>query len=215
MHIECLVEDASGAALMSHLLPKIIGDFGMPNTWRIRGYKGIGRLPTGLNSHIDPSKRALLNQLPSVLNGYGKTPGIDAVVVVLDSDKRHREDFMAELAAVTTRCTHPVQTLFGLATEEVEAWYLGDKHAIFTAYPHAKKAPLAHYVQDSVCGTWQLLADVLFHGGRKAVIKAGWPKPGQLKQEWANTIGPVMDVDNNESPSFCQYRDGLRGLLAG
>lgn len=68
------------------------------------------------------------------------------------------------------------------------------------------------YDQDSVCGTWELLADALYPGGSKAVQKAGWPLPGQLKHEWAGRIAPCMDVQANDSPSFRKFRDGLRRL---
>ena len=89
MHIEVLVEDSSGAKLIETLLPNVIGPEGEPHTWRIHPYKGIGRLPSGLTPKSDPAKRALLDQLPRLLSGYGKTAGIDAVVVVLDSDRRN------------------------------------------------------------------------------------------------------------------------------
>ena len=38
----------------------------------------------GMKASTDPAKRMLLDQLPRLLGGYGKTPGIDAVIVVLD-----------------------------------------------------------------------------------------------------------------------------------
>ena len=79
MHIEVLVEDSSGAKLIDMLLPPTIGRQGAPHTWRVHAYKGIGRLPAGLSNKADPAKRVLLAQLPRLLTGYGKTPGIDAV----------------------------------------------------------------------------------------------------------------------------------------
>lgn len=94
MHIEVLVEDSSGAKLLETLLPNLIGQQGDSNTWRIFAYKGIGRLPAGLSTKSDPAKRALLDQLPRLLSGYGKTHGIDAVVVVLDSDRRNCKTFL-------------------------------------------------------------------------------------------------------------------------
>jgi len=39
----------------------------------------------GMKASTDPAKRVLLDQLPRQLRGYGKTPGIDAVIVVLDN----------------------------------------------------------------------------------------------------------------------------------
>lgn len=213
MHIELLVEDSSGAWLVETLLPKVIGPQGSPHSWRVHAYKGIGRLPMGLKGGSDPAKRALLDQLPRLLAGYGKTPGIDAVVVLLDADERNCKEFLEELRGLLGRCDPAPDTLFRLAIEEMEAWYLGDRPALLAAYPRARKDVLGRYVQDSVCGTWELIADAVHPGGAAAVKKAGWPLPGQLKHEWAARISPHMDVAANQSPSFCRFRDGLRRLV--
>lgn len=214
MHIEILVEDSSGEALLKILLPQILGTQGDPHSWRLHSYKGIGRIPKGLMTRADPAKRILLDQLPRVLRGYGKTPGIDAVVIVLDTDKRNCVAFLDELKAVTDACEPTLDILFRLAIEEIEAWYLGDKAALLEAYPKAKSEVLGRYIQDSACGTWELLADAVHAGGSTAIKKAGWPLPGQLKHEWAKKIGPFMDPDRNISPSFGKFRDGLRRLVA-
>lgn len=214
MHIEVLVEDSSGAALIETLLPLVIGLQGEPHTWRVHSYKGIGRIPPGLTAKSDPAKRALLNQLPRLLAAYGKTPGYDAVVVVVDSDSRNCKDFLAELNAVLNQCVPAPRTLFRLAIEEMEAWLLGDHQALLTAYPKVRKDVLARYAQDSVCGTWELLADATQPGGYAAIQKAGWPRPGQIKHEWVEKISPHMDVETNASPSFGKFRDGLRRFVA-
>jgi hypothetical protein len=214
MHIEILVEDSSGERLLDCLLPKILGPQGEPHTWRLHAYKGIGRIPHGLRTTADPAKRILLEQLPKLLRGYGKTPGIDAVVVVLDNDSRDCALFLRELKALAAACDPAPKTLFRLAIEEIEAWYLGDRVALAEAYPRAKVKGLDAYAQDSLCGTWELLADAVHPGGVAAVKKAGWPLPGQLKHEWAVQIGPLMDIDRNDSASFRKLRDGLRRLVA-
>ncbi len=214
MHLEVLVEDSSCATLMNLLLPKLIGEFGVPNTWRVHNYRGIGRLPKDLAGHVDPTKRMLLDQLPRILRGYGRTPGIDAVVVVLDTDRRNCKELLLELVALAARCQPTPKTLFRLAIEEIEAWYFGDQAALFGAYPRAKKPIVQKYVQDSVCGTWELLADAIYSAGGSAKIKQeGWPLPGQVKHEWAQNIGSRMDPESNVSASFCKLRDGLRRLV--
>jgi hypothetical protein len=214
MHVEVLVEDGSGSHLVQLLMPQVIGPLGQPHTWRVHPYKGIGRLPKGLGKYPDAAKRALLDQLPRLLKGYGQTPGIDAVLVVLDNDRRDCEAFLRELHAVLERCKpKPQRTMFRLAIEEMEAWLLGDREALLAAYPKAKKIVLASYQQDSLSGTWEVLADATHPGGRAAVWAAGWPLPGQLKREWAERVGPLMNVEDNLSPSFCKFRDGLRRLV--
>jgi hypothetical protein len=212
MHIEILVEDASGQTLLEAVLPGLIGEQGQPHTWRTISYKGIGRIPEELDAKKDPAKRILLDQLPRILRGIGKTPGIDAVVVVLDSDRRDCAVFLEELKALVARCDPAPNTMFRLAIEEMEAWYLGDRQALKEAYPRARDNVLKQYKQDSVCGTWELLAEAIHPDGSRKIKKAGWPLPGQIKNEWARNIGPLLEPDRNESPSFRKLRDGLRRL---
>lgn len=214
MHIEVLVEDSSGEKLLQVLLPQFLGSQGQPHTWRLHSYKGIGRIPKGLKAKTDPAKRILLDRLPRQLRGYGKTNGIDAVVVVLDTDKRDCAAFLAELKAVASACHPAPTTLFRLAIEEIEAWYLGDQKALLAAYPRAKRDVLAKYIQDSACNTWELLADAVYLGGSAAIKKVGGRLPGQVKHEWADKIAPLMDPERNVSPSFGKLRDGLRRLLS-
>lgn len=214
MHLEFLIEDSSGERLLQTLLPKLLGGQGAPHSWRVHAYKGIGRVPKGLRKTGDPSKRILLDQLPRLLRGYGRTTGIDAVVVILDSDRRDCRKFLAELQSLIDACNPAPNTMFRLAIEEMEAWYFGDRKAILQAYPRAKKDVLDRYQQDSVCGTWEMLADVLYPGGAEAIKKAGWPLPGQVKSEWAEKIGPLIDPRRNVSPSFGKLRDGVKRLIS-
>ena len=214
MHIEFLVEDSSGEKLLQLLLPRLLGGLPIQPTWRTHSYKGIGRIPRGLTNRADPAKRMLLDNLPRLLGGYGRTPGVDAVVVVLDVDRRVCRDFLAELKEVAAARDPAPNTLFRLAIEEIEAWYFGDKTALLKAYPRANKKIIEHYVQDSICGTWELLADAVCPGGAASVGKAGGRTPGQLKHEWAEKVGPFMDVGRNASPSFRKLRDGVRRLVS-
>ena len=212
MHIEVLVEDASGKTFLEIMMPRLLGELGNPHTWRVIPYKGAGHVPKGLKSGSDAAHRVLLDRLPSRLRGYDKSPGIDAVVVVLDVDRRDCVKFLAELKELAVRCQLKSMPLYRLAIEELEAWYLGDRQALLEAWPKAKLDVLHRYEQDSACGTWELLADAIHPGGIAAVKQAGWPLPGQLKSEWAAQIAPRMDPDRNVSPSFGKLRDGLRRL---
>ncbi len=213
MHIELLVEDSSGHRLLDILLPQILGLQGQTHTWRVTSYKGMGRIPKNLNARADPSKRILLDRLRQVLPGLGKTPGMDAVVIVIDADKRDCKIYLDELKTLAETCNPRPTTMFRLAIEEIEAWYLGDVAALMGAYPRAKRSILQLYAQDSACDTWELLADAVHPGGSTALKKAGWPLPGQIKHEWAAKIGPLMVLDKNASPSFRKFRDGLRRLI--
>jgi hypothetical protein len=213
MHIEILTEDSSGKRLLEHLIPRLIGRNGEPHSWRCHAYRGIGRIPANLSTSGDPTKRILLDQLPRVLRGYVNTTGIDAVVVVLDADDRDCATFLAELNSLAAACGASHLVLFRIAIEESEAWYLGDRAALRRAYPKARMRALDHYIQDSVCGTWELVAEAIHTGGARGIRRAGWPLPGQIKHEWADRIGPLLDPEINQSPSFGKLRDGIRRLI--
>lgn len=213
MHIEILVEDSSGKKLLEEALPKILKEHNDSNSFRVHPYKGIGNIPKDLRPGSDPAKRILLDQLPRLLRGYGRTPAIDAVVVVLDSDRRDCVNFLRELHKVLDGCDPAPRTLFRLAIEEIEAWYFGDREALMKAYPGAKKNILDNYQQDSICGTWESLADAIYPGGSSEIKRAGWPLPGQVKHEWAENIGPLLDPDRNQSPSFRKLKEGIRRLV--
>ena len=69
-----------------------------------------------------------------------------------------------------------------------------------------------HFVNDSICGTWELLADAVVTGGSKALTTRGWQAVGKEKSIWAVRVAPLMDVEKNASPSFRYFREKLREL---
>jgi hypothetical protein len=212
MHIEFVVEDGSGKAMLQTLLPTLIPADNV--TWRVHGYRGIGKIPSNLAGRGDPSKRILRDQLPRLLAGFEKTPYVDAVVVVVDTDRRDCRAFLEELNNLAGRVAGRTRVMFRLAIEEMEAWFLGDETAVFAAYPNMNRALFRAYLQDTVCGTWEKLADAITPGGAARVNAQGWPAAGVLKAEWALQITPHMDVERNLSPSFAKFRDGVRRLVA-
>ena len=215
MHLEILVEDASGKAALDILIPKIIGG---QHTFRVRAYKGIGRIPRRLTSGANASHRLLLDQLPKLLRGYGRTfagypTGYEsAVIVVCDLDDKCLKAFRQELFALLNACNPRPETRFCIAIEEGEAWLLGDLAAIKAVYPKAKGGVLNRYRNDAICGTWELLADAVYAGGSGALKSEGWQAVGREKARWSENIAPRMDVDNNASPSFQYFRRKLREL---
>jgi len=120
--------------------------------------------------------------------------------------------FKQELLDILNSCNPQPTTLFRIAIEEGEAWLLGDCVAIKAAYPHVRNQILNTYVQDSICGTWEKLADAVYPGGSQKLKQLGWPHTGQAKCEWAKNIAPRLDVEVNKSKSFQVFRDGLRNL---
>ncbi|RJP23638.1 MAG: DUF4276 family protein [Candidatus Omnitrophota bacterium] len=213
MHFEILVEDISGKTTLDILVPKIIGD---QHTFRVVPYKGIGRIPKNLKSSSAPNKRILLDQLPRLLKGYGKTYANQresaAVIVVCDLDDQCLKTFRNELFEILLNCNPKPETRFYIAIEEGEAWFLGDIPAIRSAYPSAKSDVLHAYINDSICQTWEKLADAIYPGGSASLVKKGYQTVGKEKSSWAKSITPFMNVDSNLSTSFCYFRDALRKL---
>ena len=216
MHFEILIEDLSGKKALDLLLPKLIDE--TQHTFKVISYKGIGRIPKNLGRGKDASKRNLLNQLPRLLRGYGNTfskytedcPA--SVFLVCDLDDKVRSDFLQELNDVLNACHPKPETRFCIAIEEGEAWFLGDRAAIKQVYPRAKDSVLNSYINDSICGTWEQLADAVFPGGAQTLSKQGWQVVGKEKSKWAEKITPHMDVDNNQSPSFNFFKDKIQEL---
>lgn len=210
VHFEILVEDQSGQKALEILIPKIIG---ANHTYKIHAYKGIGKIPKGMKTVKDPSKRIFLDQLPRLLKAYGNyfhTTNYKAVVfVVCDLDDKCLKTFKRELLKVLNSCNKKPETRFCFAIEEGEAWFLGDKQAVKKAYPRAKMTVLDGYVQDSICGTWEKLADAVYNGGSAALKKKGFFEIGKEKSDWATSITRHMNVNSNESCSFCYFRDKL------
>lgn len=215
MHFEILVEDQSGKKALEILVPKIINN---DHTFKIHAYKGIGRIPKNLSGNIHANKRILLDRLPNLLKGYGKTffdypkdcPA--AVILICDLDHKCLVEFKKELDSILNSCNPKPETRFCIAVEEFEAWYLGDIPALKKAYPKAKDAVLDSYQNDSICGTWEKLADAIFPGGSHALVKKGWQVIGTEKSNWAQKIAPYMNIYANNSSSFCYFRDKTREL---
>jgi hypothetical protein len=218
MHFEVLVEDASGKIALDNLMGKIFGSNGQTHSWRILPYKGIGRIPKDFRKNrTDPSKRLLLDNLPRLLKGYGRAYQNDtqvAIIVVVDLDDQNCKAFKRELLNIRDQCNPAPNTLFRIAIEELESWFMGDPQAIKSAYPRADSRVIDSYTQDSICGTWEKLADAIFTGGSSSLRRLGWPNIGQIKCEWAEKITPRMDIQKNRSKSFQVFRDGLTRLAS-
>ncbi|KGP76500.1 hypothetical protein JT05_04465 [Desulfosporosinus sp. Tol-M] len=206
VHLEILVEDQSGSIILENILAKISASLPLDLTYRIHAYSGLGKLPKNLSKDNDPQKRALLSKLPMLLRGYGRSSGEQsAVVIVVDSDKNDCKMLKNELNEVLDSCLIPPKTAFCIAIEEIEAWLLGDRQALLEAYPQAKTSVLEGYIQDSICNTWELLADAIVKEMSKGLKKKGYPEIGIRKCEWAEKVSPNMNIQNNSSPSFQHF----------
>jgi hypothetical protein len=122
--------------------------------------------------------------------------------VLLDLDDDHCGELKERLLKVLETCNPRPTVLFRFAIEETEAFYLGDSTAIQRAFPQARLKKMRDYVQDSICGTWELFRDVI---GAEV----------EDKVEWAERMAPYLGTswrggNANRSPSFRQF---CRALL--
>ncbi len=160
-----------------------------------------------------------MHNLPSKLRAYGEE-GRDDVVVVVSVDLDNRQDCMAfksELTDLLRYCDKKPKSLFRIAIEELEAWFFGDPPALKKVYSKMHQSVLDGYTQDSQCGTWERLADAIYPGGLNALGQQhGKRSVRTLEQKmvWAKEICPHMDIENNQSPSFRCFRDGIRQMAA-
>ena len=216
MHFEILVEGQSEVTALSILMSKIVGEYKNPHTWKIHKHRGIGKIPDNPTAQINKNDQTLLHNLLPKLRAYGAEENPNLVVVVL-VDLDNRVDgvaFKNELIALLNYCDKRPRSLFRIAIEELEAWYLGDSTALKLAYPDIKQDTLESYVQDSQIGTWETLAEIVHSGGLNALTVKGKRSPLVLQEKvsWAKNICPHLNVEQNQSPSFRCFRDGLRRM---
>lgn len=216
MHLHFMVEDQSGEKLVDIIAKKLCSS-NPAVTYETKGYKGLGGF-TPKNTATETHTGKLLNNLATVLDGlnraYSKNPNYPfAVIVVVDNDNRDTNAFRAEMEAVAQKKNVTIDHVFCIAIEEIEAWLLGDIEAVKAAYPHAKMDVIRGYQQDSICGTWEKLAEAVYKGGLKKLKKQGSFEIGKMKCEWAEKIGAKMVIDKNESPSFQFFVSEIRKRL--
>lgn len=222
IYLEFLVEDKSGEMLLKQVL-----DTYKKNCenliYKINSFKGIGRIPKKINKIRDIKTQRLLNDLPSYLRGFNASlstlPYKKAIIVVVDNDNNNCVDFKHDLNNLKEALDLDIDCLFCIAIEEMEAWLLGDIEAVVTAYPHAKKQILQSYKPDSICGTWEHLAEAIYSGGVEKLKKAAttYYEIGEQKCIWAEKIGANLNLQNNRSPSFnylLSKLDMLCGLIS-
>lgn len=217
MYFQFLIEDLSGEILVRQVMKKIKVE-NPEAEYDCKSFHGIGGF-TRRNTVKETKNGKLLDSLATYLAGFDKSlqaMGNEAVVfVVVDNDERNTKDFRDELEEVARNKGVTIDHVFCIAIEELEAWLLGDENAVKTAYPHAKTNIIHDYQQDSICGTWEILADAVYRGGRVKLIKEShsYQDIGTVKCEWAKNIGEHLDIHKNQSPSFNYFLSEIERRL--
>lgn len=215
MHIEILTEDRSGSVVVDRLVRRLLEDEGVEATVAVRPHRGCGSLPKDWDMRPVKFASSLLDLLPAKCRAYNKVYGnTDTIlVVIMDSDSNDPDELRKELYRVCKKYARDVRSVIGLCTEEVEAWILGDVKAIMKAYPDCDLKAYQEYVQDSICGTWEMLCRVTSPDNYEDMIDIGYPAIGHYKARWADKISPFMEPSVNISPSFMTFKNALLAAL--
>ena len=216
MYFQFLVEDRSTEILVKHIMEKFICKYPEKEIYYdSKSFAGIGTLKASGNLY-ERKGGMLLNNLRAYLRGFDRSlssiPNA-VIVVVLDNDKRDYHEFKGQLEQVAQVSVMLTDYVFCIAVKEMEAWLLGDEGAILKAYPSARRKYLQNYEQDGICDTWQVLADMVYPKGLKELKKksgTAYTEIGRAKCEWADKIGCLLDLEHNNSPSFCKFIHELK-----
>lgn len=188
MTLHILVEGSSERVFFNGWLKKLKSD----QNFRVHAHQGKGSLPSG-NAKANKNLRGLLDQLPFVLRGFAQTLNRDSdgVLILVDADDDIPADLIGRISQTVKRCAPHLRVEISVATEETEAFYLGDLKALLNGYPEADMESARAYVPDSICGTWERFGEIIGDDGGNKVA-------------WAETMGPLVTTaaSQSRSPSF-------------
>ena len=213
LHFEVLSEDRSGGIVIKTLMERILSEkLSDPFTISVRPHRGKGRILPKENALPPPKySSGLMDLLPAKVKAYDRvfSKRKFILVVVMDSDANPPNEVFRQLHEICCEYAPSLYHVIGICVEEIEAWLLGDEKAILSAYPKADISVIRAYSQDSVCGTWEVLARALLHERATSLIRVGYPAVGQYKTEWGTKIAPFLDHRTNKSQSFRLFEKKL------
>ncbi|MBI2297887.1 MAG: DUF4276 family protein [Armatimonadetes bacterium] len=196
-HVEFLVEDASLAATLERIVPRLVS-------------AGAGFALPPYNGKDDLFKR-----LPAVLDGYRRVVPAYPVIVVVDADdapcqtRKQRIEDIAAAAGVVSRAVCPAdyRLVSRIAVRELEAWFLGDWDAVRAAYPGVRDTSSLrkrYRDPDRIAGPKGEL--------HKALRRARCYAAGVPTVEVARRIATHMVPVRNSSASFRAFARAVREL---
>src|SRR5689334_7095954 len=136
MFLRVLVEGSSDVPEVREVLTRrfMLRD---AEEFTVHPHQGKGSRPKNPLKLPDAKRRGLLDQLPAKLRAWAKeSQNFDmGVVVLLDADDEDCTDLKNYLLSLNPA---PAKTLYRIAVEELESWFLADKDAIENSFPSAK-----------------------------------------------------------------------------
>ena len=200
MMFHILVEGTSDDPTITEILTRRFG-LSRGGQFQVHPHGGKGKLPQNPNAKPDPKDRTLFGQLPAKLRAFAVKGADVCVVVLVDQDDDDCVQLLIDLQKMLAKLkTRPVNVLFRIAMEEIEAWFLADQQAVAAAYANATFQNIPGGDPDLIDDPSDILAGCL-----------GVPLPctGQMKAEWANKIAPHLDLDQPTSPSLAKFIEGV------
>lgn len=201
-HVDFLVEGWSMKEALEQLVPRIL---------------------PGLDFEVLDlgSKSQFMKKIPGRLKGYEhflvNEPGW-AVVLLRDVDQEDCRAILrdlhgwisdANLGLASAASGVRGQVLCRLADEMLESWFFGDGAALHAAFPRISPS----WTQERGLRRPDDIRDPA-RWLENELKRRGYYSAGMPKAEVARLVATYMNVDDNKSPSFVCFRDGVR-FLAG
>jgi hypothetical protein len=213
--VEVLSEDSSSVAPLKVLLSAMADNCGLSKyNLAVRPHRGRGYFPKDPEQKPLRFTSTLFDLLPARCRAYERVEAKpDLLIVTVDADKDDPDLIYRRMEGIVRRYVPSVPFVFGLAVEEMESWLLCDREAVLTAYPDADKKKLFAYEPDCVCGSWEVLAQVVMGEDAKEIIALGYPAVGRYKAEWSAKIACHLKLERNVSPSLKRFNASFNSVM--
>ena len=188
--LEFLVEEPSIAEVLKIILPKIL-----PQGWILNE-----------NFFVRPhqGKSDLKNSIPQKFKTFSKLPFNTGIIVVQDQDANDCRQLKRELIDLCNQNnSKPCPYRVRIVCHELESWYLGDVVALESVFPRLFKAK--NYKNKDLC---KHPDSVITPKRRLKKIFGDYPQI-----ETAKKIAAQMNVNNNKSDSFNQFKNDILALI--
>lgn len=183
--IEILTEEPSMEYFLRGLLPRILpDDYAIDVNCFIRPHEG---------------KSDLRRSIPKKIKAYPRYGYPVKVLIIHDQDSNDCVVLKKSLSDLIVGSSIP--TVIRIACRELENWYLGDFHSLESLFPTIKANQLKQKAKyrnpDNLTGSNEM-----------EQFSKNFSKTGT-----ARSMGPIIEIENNSSPSFRQFVSGISKLI--